>query len=104
MTNALVAYKMGRTSRRRFIFRSLFWLLILAGLIFAEPIYKYLFSNNLTETEPLSLFDVIEITGIIVAMFVANQAYSRVDRLEHRVHTLQQEISITLSRISNKSK
>ena len=105
IVNALVSYKMGRSSRRRFVFRMVFWLMILSGLVFAEPIYNYLASNNLTQSEPLSLFDVIEVTGIILALFVANQAYSRVDRLEQRVHSLQQEVSIRLAdRQSSKTK
>lgn len=100
--NATVAYKLKRTNKRRFIFRVLFWLSIFAGLIFAQPIYVFLFSNNLTQTEPLSLFDVIQITGIIFSLFIVNQAYAKVDRLEQRFQNLHQELSIMLSRIKSK--
>lgn len=96
--NATVAYKLKHTSKKRFIFRVLFWLGILAGLIFAQPIYEFLFSNNLTQTEPLSLFDVIQITAIIFSLFMVNQAYARVDRLEQRFQNLHQELSIMLSK------
>lgn len=105
ITNAVVAYKLDRTSRRRFVFRLVLWLGILAGLIFAEPIYNYLFSKGLTQTEPLSLFDVIQITAIILVLFLANLANSRVATLEKQVRDLHQELSIRLSeRPANKPK
>ena len=97
MISAVVAYKMKRTSRRRFILRMVLWTSILIGLVFAEPIYKFLFSNNLTATEPLSLFDVMQITGIIFTFFFASQAYGRVDLLERKVQDLHQELSIRLA-------
>ena len=62
-----------------------------------EPIYSYLFSNQLTTTEPLSLFDVMLITGLIFTFYIANQAYSRADTLERRIQDLHQELSIRLS-------
>lgn len=102
ITNAVVAYKLDRTSRRRFIFRLVLWIGILAGLIFAEPIYNFLFSKGLTQTEPLSLFDVIQITAIILVLFLANLANSRVAILEKQVRDLHQELSIRLSEKQNK--
>jgi hypothetical protein len=97
MTNTLVGYKLGRMSKRRFFFGLAFWLIILAALVFAEPVYSFLFSNKLTQTEPLSLFDVMEITGIVFTLFIANKAYGKVDLLERRVQDLHQELSIRLS-------
>jgi hypothetical protein len=95
--NAVVAHKMGRTSLRRFIISLLFWGGVFGGLAFAQPIYGILFSRGLTQTEPLSLFDVIQITGIIFTLFIANRAYARADLLERRVQDLHQELSIRLS-------
>jgi hypothetical protein len=97
MINTTVGYKLQRMSRKRFLFGMSFWLILLAGLICVEPIYSFLFSNNLTETEPLSLFDVIQITGIIFTLFIANKAYGKADLLERRVQDLHQELSIRLA-------
>lgn len=94
---AVVSYKMKRIQKRRFLVRISLWTIILAGLIFAQPLYIYLFSNNLTRTEPLSLFDVIQTTGIILTLFIANQAFTKADTLERRVQDLHQELSIQLS-------
>lgn len=102
MINTLVGYKLGRMTKRRFIVGLAFWLIILASLVFMQPIYSFLFSNHLTQTEPLSLFDVMQITGIIFTLFIANKAYGKVDLLERRVQDLHQELSIRLS--NDKSK
>ena len=97
IVNAVVAYKLNRTSRRRLILRTVLWTTIFICLLFTKSIYDFLFSNQLTHTEPLSLFDVIQITGIIFVFFIANQAYTRAELLERRVQDLHQELSIRLS-------
>lgn len=94
---AVVSRKLGRTTKTKFLFRLFLWIGIFFGLVFAQPIYGFLFSNNLTQTEPLSLFDVIQITGIIATLFIANQAFSKADALERRVQDLHRELSIRLS-------
>jgi hypothetical protein len=100
LTSAVVAYKLKHSTRKQFFLRLTLWLGIFLGLIFAESIYVFLFSHQLTQTEPLSLFDVIQITGIIFTLFLANRAFIKADRLERRVHDLHQELSIRLSSIS----
>jgi hypothetical protein len=102
MINTIVGYKLGHMGRRRFILGMFFWLLILASLILIKPIYEYLFSNNLTQTEPLSLFDVFQITGIIFTLFIANRAYGKVDVLERKVQDIHQELSIRLAEDKDK--
>jgi hypothetical protein len=95
--NALVSFKLRRMSRRRFALHAGFWLFILIGLATAQPIYQYLFSNKLTDTDSLSLFDVIQITGIVVICFLAVRTRTKVENLEKRVQDLHQELSIRLS-------
>lgn len=102
MVNTLVGYKLKRMSGRRFFVGWTFWLIILASLVFIKPIYSFLFSNHLTQTEPLSLFDVMQITGIIFTLFIANKAYGKVDLLERRVQDLHQELSIKLAEDKSK--
>lgn len=85
-------------TRKRFIIGLAFWIILFAGLLSVKPIYSFLFSNNLTQTEPLSLFDVTQITGIIFTLLIANKAYGKADLLEKRVNDLHQELSIRLSK------
>lgn len=96
--NAIVSYNLKHLSLRRLVYKVTFWVVVLAGLLSAEPIYNYLYSNNLTRTEPLSLFDVFQITGVILVFFLVNRLYVKVDVLERRVQDLHQELSVRLSR------
>jgi hypothetical protein len=95
--NSLVNFKLGKLPKRRFMIHTAFWLFVLTSLILAQPIYTYLFSNQLTATEPLSLFDVIQITGIVALLYASSRARAKLDALERRVQDLHQELSIRLA-------
>jgi len=82
---------------RRLIFKVSFWVIILIGLLLTEAIYNFLYNQGLTITEPLSLFDVLQITAIIYVFFLVNRLYVKVDVLEKRVQDLHQESSIRLT-------
>ena len=97
ISGVVVDYKMGKISRKRFLFQASIWITILLALISTKFIYEFLFNNHLTQTEPLSLFDVIQITGIIIILFVANRSRIKLEALERRVQDLHQELSIKLS-------
>ena len=45
----------------------------------------------------MSLFDVIQFTGIIYILYMANRSRIKADVLERRVQDLHQELSIKLS-------
>lgn len=97
LLSALVDYKMGKLSRKKYVVQIGLWLIILIGIGSAHLIYSFLFSHQLTQTEPLSLFDVIQITGVIVVLFMANRSRIKLETLERRVQDLHQELSIRLS-------
>lgn len=90
-------FKLRKLSRRRFVFRLSLWLTILAGLALAQPIYVWLFDNKLTDTEPLSLFDVVQITAIVIVFYIANRARTKTEILERQLKFLHQELSINRS-------
>lgn len=98
LLNAIVNHKMHKTSSRRFALQLLFWAIVLTGLLTAEPLYNFLFSSNFTATEPLSLFDVVQITGIVTLIYIVNRSRAKLDILERRVQDLHQELSIRLSK------
>ena len=97
LTNAVVTYKMKQISIKRFVLKFGFWLIVLAGLIVAEDIYNFLYQEGLTQTEPLSLFDVLQITGVIYMFYLVNRLYVKIDLLERKIQDLHQELSIRLS-------
>ncbi|MCA9329415.1 hypothetical protein KDA11_02130 [Candidatus Saccharibacteria bacterium] len=69
----------------------------MSGLVLTQPIYTFLYNEGLTKTEALSLFDVLQITGIVIVFFLVNRLYVRVDVQEQRMQALHQELSIRLS-------
>lgn len=97
MLSALTQFKLKRITTRRFVATTVIWLIVLIGLASANAIYTWLFSHGLTHTESLSLFDVIQITGIVIVFYIANRTRAKVDVLEKRVQDLHQELSIRLS-------
>ena len=94
---AITQYKLGRSSRRRLVAAIGVWFAILIALIIAQPLYEYLYSNELTQTEPLSLFDVMQITAIVVVFYIANRTRNKLETTERRLNDLHQELSIVLS-------
>lgn len=95
--NLITQYNLKKISRTRFFTWIIVWLSILFGLIFAEPFYTWLFANDLTQTESLSLFDVVQITAIVIIFYIINRLRQRTETLERRLRDLHQEISIKLS-------
>ena len=96
--NAFVSYKMKHISKKRLIIKCVFWTSLVFGLIFVEPFYTWLYSEGLTQTEALSLFDVLLITSALLMFFLINKLYVKVDVLERRTRDLHQELSIKLSK------
>lgn len=94
---AITKFKLKHTAKKQFIMQIILWLTILIGLIAAEPIYDWLFQHQMTQTEPLSLFDVIQITAIIFMYYLSNRSRMKIERLEERLQDLHQELSIKLS-------
>ncbi len=95
--NTIVSHKLGHLSLRRMTFKVAFWVAVFLGLVFAESLYTLLYNEGLTQTEPLSLFDVLQITGIVLVFFLVNRLYVKVDVLERRIQDLHQELSIRMS-------
>lgn len=99
LLETITQYKLKRLSKKRAVMQTVFWAIVMSGLIFAEPLYNWLFTNNLTQTEPLSLFDVIQITAIVIVSYIANRCYVKIEMLERRSNDLHRELSIRLSKM-----
>lgn len=92
-----VKFKTKKISKTRFIMRTILWIFILALLCLAYPIYTFLVGRDLTVSEPLSLFDVLQLTGIIYLLAICFSLQSRIEKQERRLQDLHQELSIKLS-------
>jgi len=96
--NLIAQYKLGRIRRARFIVWVMIWTLAFFGLFFAETIYSWLFSSGLTNSDSLSLFDVVQITGIVLLFYILNIQRVRLELTERRLRDLHKKISIRLSK------
>lgn len=98
LLGAVTRYKLKNISKKRFIIQIILWLFVFAGLASSELIYNWLFRNNYTTTESLSLFDVIQITSIVIVFYIVNRSRARIETLEKRFQDIHQELSIRLSK------
>lgn len=97
ITGIITRFKMKRISRRRASIQLTLWFVLLSGLILAEPTYHWLFANNFTDADSLSLFDVVQITAIVFLLYTINSISIRLEQTEKRLNDLHQELSIKLS-------
>lgn len=100
LLSSTTQYKLKKISKKRYVFQSILWLSIALGLGLVSPIYNFLYNHELTNTEPLSLFDVIQITAIILIFYLYSRVRQKLENTEKRLSDLHQELSIRLS--SNK--
>src|SRR5207248_4508526 len=99
MLHAYRGYSAGRTSRLKFATRLAFWLTVALGLFFARPFYDFLASHDLTSSGPLSIFDVVDTTGITCALYLVYRLYSKTDAMEQRIAALHREVVLRLAEL-----
>lgn len=97
ITGIVTRYKMNRITKRRAVYQVCFWLVISVGLASADFIYSWLLVNELTVTDSLSLFDVVQIFLIVFLLYVVNGQSIKLETTEQRLNDLHQELSIQLS-------
>lgn len=102
--SAISRYKLNHIGKKRLAAQLLLWVFVFFGLTAANTIYTWLFSRNLTNTESLSLFDVIEITAIIFLYYIVSRNRAKLEALERRFRDLHTEISIITSVTDKNSK
>ncbi len=97
ISGLIIGFKSRKINTKQLIVRLVFWVALLCALVLVYPLYTYLFEHDLTQTEPLSLFDVVLITAVIALLVSSLRLRSRVDSLEQKVNKLHQEVSIKTS-------
>ncbi len=95
--NAFLSYKLKRLRPSRVFVRVVFWLVILAGIWFTEPFSALLHSKDLTTSPPLSIYDVLLVTGTTACLLLLTRANSRIADLENRLTRLHEKLSIEIS-------
>lgn len=98
LTRSIQSYRRGNLTGLGLAGWSVFWLVLLFGLVLAKPIFDFLQQKNLTDSTPLSLFDVVQTTGIVLAILLCLRLYTKLDATERQLHKLNREISIRLTK------
>jgi hypothetical protein len=97
MVNIITQFKLNRIRTARLVAGLVIWATAFFGLLFAEPIYNWLFSSGLTQSDSLSLFDVVQITAIALLFYIVNQQRLKLEITDRRLKEIHKEISIKLS-------
>jgi len=98
LLNVVLAYKLKKMRIVPTVLRVLFWGLILLGIFFVKPVSDFLASKGLTNSPPLSIFDVLLVTGVNMCFILIGRAYSRIAELESKFTQLHEKLSIKLSK------
>jgi hypothetical protein len=93
---AITRYKTkpSRISRSKCIAEVIFWLAIGVGLSFVEPIYNTLLSHNLTDSPPMSLFDVVLLTLFVFCMLLIVETNEELTAMRRTVTRLHEKLVI----------
>src|SRR3981081_3773019 len=79
---AIVYAKEGVYSKAQLSIRLLFWLSCLGAIVFAKQVYDFLRGNNLTDSPPLSIADVLLTTICFLSLIMIIRVYTRLEKAE----------------------
>ncbi|MCB0538107.1 MAG: DUF2304 family protein [Bacteroidetes bacterium] len=94
----LEQYHKKRIGKISLILKTMFWLSVIIGLLFSDTLYEYLVANSLTDSTPLSIMDVVLITGLNVSLVMHSSQFIKLDNLERQINELHEILSIKLSK------
>ena len=92
---AVSGYKTKRMSRRRAVVQVIFWLSVGTGLVLLEPVYNALIRFNLTNSTPLSIFDIVLLTLLLFCLFLIKKSNDTISRLNRKISRLHESIVIS---------
>jgi len=79
--SAITSYKTSRISKKKCIAQVAMWLTVGVLLCFVEPIYNALITHNLTNSQPMSIFDMVLLTLILFCLLLIKQTNEKLDLL-----------------------
>lgn len=91
VVRAVTRYKTkpARISKNKAVVETVFWLAIGIGLSFVEPLYNTLIQHNLTDSPPMSLFDVVLLTLFVFCLLMiveTNEELTALKKIVTRIH------------------
>lgn len=97
---AYARYKNKRISKKSWWWQFTFWLIVAVGLAYIEPIYNWLIRSNLTDSPPMTIFDMVLLTLVLFCLLLIKSANEKITDLNRKVTRMHEEIVI--SRAINK--
>lgn len=95
VVSAITDYKASRAiSKRKCVALVLFWLSVGVGLILVEPLYNTLVRNNLTDSPPLSLFDVGLLTIVVFSLFFSMKMNEKISLLNQKLSRIHERLAM----------
>lgn len=96
VVRAITRYKTkpARISRNKCIIEVVFWLSIGVALSFVEPIYNTLIRHNLTDSPPMSLFDVLVLTLFVFCLLLIVEVSEELTALKKTISRLHEKLAI----------
>lgn len=99
---AITSYKTSRISKKRSIIEVSVWLLVGLGLFFIQPAYNLLIEYELTDSEPMSLFDILLLTLVLLAALFIKNANEKISLLNRKISQIHEHIVIKESQYDEK--
>ena len=72
-----------------------FWVSISVALFFAQPLYNALVEHNLTDSQPMSLFDIALLTIIIFCLLLIKSSNERITQLHKKISRMHENLAIS---------
>lgn len=96
IVRAITRYKTkpARISKNKAVVEVIFWVSIGVALSFAQPIYNALVRYNLTDSTPMSLFDVAVLTLFVFALLLIVETNEELTALKKTVSRLHEKLAI----------
>ena len=96
IVRAITRYKTkpARISKNKAVAEVLFWLAIGIGLSFVEPFYNELIRHNLTDSPPMSLFDVALLTLFVFSLLLIVETNEELTALKKTVTRIHEKLAI----------
>ncbi len=92
LIRSVASFKNKKHGKKRAYFEISFWVFTALVVLFIEPAYNMLVVDNLTNSEPLSIFDTMMITAINSLLFLNFRASEKISALEYKVDRLHESI------------
>lgn len=90
----LANYNTKHISRKRMIFEFCFWVIIGLLLILIEPIYNTLLRHHITNSTPMSIFDVVLLTLIILCLLLIKSLSDKLIKFNRKISRIHEAIVI----------